>query len=108
MEYLPSEPAPKLPWGPKLTAREDRLHTRLVGLADRFVVDSEADESVLPALLALSDDPRLWGLLLGRALRRVELGESSYMRLVEAAREAGADEEVAQVHLAWLRATPGV
>jgi len=105
----PSEPPNRLESGLPTKAADRMLLTHLTGRGDRWVVDQAGGPTPEQKadLLAVTSDPRLWGAVLGRALRRVELGSTGYLRLVELAREAGADEEVAQTHLAWLRAQPG-
>lgn len=101
----------RLPWGPKLSRREQMVLARLTGAADLWLVDGlagEPDEARDAALSAFGATPAVWGVLLGRALRRVERGESAYAQVVEWCRRVGADEQAAGQHLAWLRHQPGV
>lgn len=79
---------------------------KLSGAAERWCFGDLKDrpgDVRLAVLLGYSRDPLVWGVILGGALAEVELGRSSYERLAEVARAAGADEEAAQMHLAWRR-----
>jgi hypothetical protein len=83
---------------------------KLTGASARVLMGPEAepdDETALTELLGYSRDRMLWGVLLGSALRGVEIGAGAYERLVQLARRAGADEQAAAAHLAWLRQQPG-
>jgi hypothetical protein len=101
MDLGPSEPAPGLPWGPTLSPRQRMELAKLAGDTERWVGGGQPDEP-------LNGDPLLWGVILGGALRRVERGESAYARLVDLARQVGADEAAAATHLAWMRAQRGM
>lgn len=111
MDPSPVSDRPHLPWGPRLTARERMTLAKLSGAIDLWTVDKYADRSEeerRTALLGYSSSPAVWGVLLGRALRRVELGEGAYEDQVGFCRLVGADEDVARTHLAWLRDQPGL
>lgn len=107
----PSEPAPRQPWGPNLDPRQRMMLAKLSGAVNRWFVGELHDRPGTErrdALLAYTTDPLVWGVILGRALRRLEVGQSPYAAAVEFARAVGADEDAAAVHLAWLRAQPGL
>jgi hypothetical protein len=111
VERLPSEPAADLPWGPRLTGAQRMELARLTGAAERWALGDlrdRPDDEALQVLLGYSADPLLWGVLLGSALRHVEVGDGAYVRLAVVARRAGADEDAAAAHLAWMRQQPGM
>jgi hypothetical protein len=106
MELGPNGPIePKLPWGPKLDARQRMAVAKLSGAVERYAYgDLAGAGDGLPVLLGYSSDPLVWGVILGSALRAVERGEGLKAGVVDYARRAGADEDAAQTHLTWLRA----
>jgi hypothetical protein len=106
---LPSEQPHQLPSALPTTSKDRMLLTELTGTAARIIAHHPGryTEYQVQELLAITTDPMLWGVLLGWARRRAELGETGHGRLVELAQRVGADEQTAQTHQAWLRAQPG-
>lgn len=105
MDLGPSEPLPHLPSVlPADSARRMKL-VELDGDVGRLCFGEhrgQPDEVLLQALLAVSRDPQLWGVVLGNALAHVDSDYPSYERVARLARAAGADEDVARTHRAWL------
>lgn len=84
---------------------------RLTGAVDRWCIGdlaAEPDDVRMTALLAISRDPAVWGAVLGTALVHAERGSDGYQRVAEVARAAGADEQLAATHRAWLLAQRGL
>lgn len=107
----PASDGPQQPWGPRLTAKDRMTLARLSGALDLWCVGELRDrpeEQRRQVLHGYGGSPQVWGVLLGSALRRVEMGEPSAGRAVEFCRRAGADEDAAATHLVWLRAQPGL
>lgn len=110
MDHLPSEPPSQRPSGlPADNVRRMEL-ARLTGAVERWCLGDQRgqpDDLALPVLLGYTRDPALWGAILGSALAHIEAGDGAYERVAEVARAAGADEQIAETHRAWLRDRPG-
>ena len=101
---------PDVPWGPKLDSKQRMQVARLGGAAQLRAAGhlrDQSDEQSLGELLDISRDPLVWGVILGDALADIELGLGVLSeRIVGWARQAGADEEAAEVHRRWLVTRP--
>lgn len=100
-----------LPWGPKLSRPQRFELIRLGGLAERLAygdLQHVPSEVAYEQLVAITQDPIVWGVLLGGTLADIELKlGAGKAPIVDWARRAGADEEAAEMHRAWRVAQPG-
>jgi hypothetical protein len=90
---------------------------KLSGALDLWTVGPNGDRPEAErdaVLLGYTSSPAIWGVLLGRALRRVDLGEGSYAAQVDFCRRVVTGdsavelEAAARTHLKWLRNQPGL
>jgi len=95
---------------PQLTKQQNMEVAHLGAAAERRAFGNLAgqdDEQSLRELLEISRDPIVWGVMLGDELADLELRLGSLKaRIVDWARQVGADEETARQQLAWRLAQP--
>jgi hypothetical protein len=107
---FPSERLPDVP-KPTLDSRRNMQVARLGGAAERRAfggLRDQPEETSLQQLLAISTDPAVWGIVLGNNQADIELrlAGDERSRILEWARRAGADEQVARQQREWRLAQP--
>ncbi len=95
--------------GLTLTAEQQSALARITEIGMRWTVGSRCDrprDDVVAELHSVTRDRAVLGVALGIAMGAAELdGWSSYRKLAELYRAAGADEQVAAAELAWHATT---
>lgn len=97
------------PTGSNLEKRRRIALAKIAGDGQRWAFGDWRDRpraEAIASLLAITDDPVLYGLALGGALAHREEWPDTSTALVELYRACGADEQVAARNLEWQRQRP--
>jgi hypothetical protein len=98
-----------VPYGAKLDRAQRMAAASVSGHAERLVLalGRPADEQTVAELHAITDDPVVYGVLLGNTLGRIELTGWAHLEpLADTYRAAGADPEVTERQRLWRLSRP--